>query len=291
MADDAGFSNSSTGSAPIWDWAGENARRWASQADRLDAQLAPVSEILFRSAALYSGATVLDIGCGRGATTREAAGIVGLAGTVVGLDISDALLSEARTAATDIANIEFVLADAQTYSFEPQQFEIAISRFGVMFFADSVAAFKNLHGAMRSGGRLFAAVWQPRDRSELMDAPLQLGARIIAEHGHVVELPAANGGPFSLGEFETIERVLGAAGWSNITATPHELSFYNGGPGTVDDAVVLALTIGPLRLLLNDLPAEVEAAVRAALVEDFTKRHDGTGVVLRGSIFIVSATA
>lgn len=272
------------------DWAAEAAQRWASQADRLEAQLAPVSDVLFEIANLQPGERVLDVGCGRGATTRDAALAVGASGWATGADVGGPLIDEARVLGAEIPNLDFLLVDAQRHEFEPRSFDAVISRFGVMFFDDAVDAFANLRKAARVGGRLAVAVWQPRAASEIMSAPLHLGVAIMEQLGHSVELPPADGGPFSLGDEARALNVLAQAGWSNARVARHDVELYNGGPGPVEDAVDVALTIGPLRALLTDLPAQVTTDVRSALTEDFTRRHDGTGVKFQGAISILTAT-
>ena len=273
------------------DWAGENARRWASQADRLEAQLEPVSDVLFAAADLQNGERVLDIGCGRGATTRDAAFAVGAGGWATGADVGEPLIDEARTMGVNIENLDFLVVDAQRHAFSPGSFDVAISRFGVMFFDDAVAAFANIRNALRIGGRLAVAVWQTREHSEIMSAPLELGVSIIKRHGHVVERPPADGGPFSLGEPTKAREVLTNAGWSDIEISLHDVELYNGGPGPVQDAVDVALTIGPLRALLANLPEAVTSDVRAALTDDFIKRHDGIGVKFQGAISLLTAVS
>ena len=281
-------SNAKFGYAPS-DWAGESSQRWASQADRLEAQLMPVSDVLFAAAALQPGERILDVGCGRGGTTRQAGECVAPNGSAVGVDISQTLLNEARLIEPERTNVDYVVADAQTHDFDGPLFDVVISRFGVMFFEDSSAAFANLRAATRIGGRLLAAVWQTRDRSELMEAPLLLAVERIKQLGHQVTLPPADGGPFSFGTEPRVRDMLSEAGWSNIGYTTHDVTLYNGGPGTVDDALAVAFTIGPIRALLSDLPSEVEVAVRDALRADFARRHDGIGVKFQGGIAIVSA--
>ena len=273
------------------DWAAEGAQRWASQADRLESQLLPVSEVLFSVADLQPGERVLDIGCGRGATTREAAIAVGAAGWATGADVGEPLVDEARLLGAGLSNLDFLLVDAQRHRFEQGVYDVVISRFGVMFFDDVVDAFANIRRALRVGGRLVAAVWQPRAASEIMSAPLQLGVSVIEQHGYSVELPPADGGPFSLGDEARALDVLAQAGWSNARVACHDVELYNGGPGPVANAVDVALTIGPLRALLADLPAHVTVDVRAALTDDFDRRHDGVGVRFQGGISILTGEA
>ena len=273
------------------EWRGESARRWASQADRLDAQFEPLSALLFASAMLQAGERVLDVGCGRGATTSRAAQTVGETGWATGVDVGEPLINEARLLYGAQSNLNFVFADAQRHDFADASFDIAISRLGVMFFDDAAAAFANIRTAVCAGGRLVAAVWQARDRSEILTAPVQLGAAVIESHGYSVVLPRADGGPSSLGEPQRARDVLADAGWSGIDVALHDVMLYNGGPGPVERAVDVALTIGPLRTLLVGLPLEVERDVRAALTDDFAERHDGIGVKFHGAISILTAVS
>ncbi len=276
------------------DWAGENARRWAAQADRLEQQLVPVSNVLFGAAKLQRGERVLDVGCGRAATTREAAVAVGPTGWATGIDVGAPLLDEAKVLAASDANVDFLLADAQRHVFESPQFDVVISRFGVMFFDDAALAFANIRTAVRTGGRLAMAVWQTRGKSELLNAPLQLGASVMRAYGYEPNLPPPDGGPFSLSDAEHVNGLLHQAGWSDVRVANHELDLYNGGKSSVDEALEVALTIGPLRALLEEVPPDAKATVKdavvAALREDFTRRHDGIGVKFKGGISIVTAT-
>ena len=115
-----------------------------------------VDQLLLACAAPAQSEAVLEVGCGTGATLFHLAAAVGPPGRVVGVDISQPMLEFARRriAERGVANVSLVLADAQTYAFEPVSFDLAVSRFGVMFFADPVAAFANLYAALRPGGRL-----------------------------------------------------------------------------------------------------------------------------------------
>src|SRR5579885_3498256 len=114
-------------------------------------------------AAIQSGERILDIGCGSGETTLELARRAGPAGSALGVDISRLLLDAARAAARQaaLANVSFQEADAQTHAFAPASFDLVFSRFGVMFFEDPDAAFRNLKTALRPGGRLCFVCWRP----------------------------------------------------------------------------------------------------------------------------------
>ena len=108
---------------------------------------------------------VLDIGCGEGRTTRSAARAANH-GAALGVDVAAAAIERARAAARDLPNVRFEVADAQSHAFDAERFDVAISRFGTMFFADPSAAFANVNRALRPGGRLVMMVWQPADQNE-----------------------------------------------------------------------------------------------------------------------------
>ena len=172
-------------SEPTWDE--ERSRVWLANIDSRERQLEPIADALFEHAHLLAGMSVLDVGCGSGVTTARAAGLVapevgghpaGLeeTGRVVGTDISPAMITAARER-HDRPAIEWLVADAQTHDFGAGSFDVVISRFGVMFFADAAAAFANLARATRPGGRLVAAVWQRRSAVSCLRRPARGGAR------------------------------------------------------------------------------------------------------------------
>jgi SAM-dependent methyltransferase len=161
-----------------------------------DAELEAYDPHLRAGAAVKPGERVLDVGCGAGRTTRDA-GRAAAPGEVLGIDVSAPALALARER-TDLANVTYEQGDVQMHPFTPGRFDLAISRFGTMFFSDPVAAFTNVGRALRSGGRLAMLVWQQRDRNEW-----------------ALALDIAPG-PYSLGDADATERILEAAGFADI---------------------------------------------------------------------------
>src|SRR5260370_9379788 len=149
----------------------EQTGRWVTHEAEVDRMLAPCAAMILGAASLARGDHVLDVGCGCGATTVDAARAVA-PGTSTGIDLSGPMLARARQNAvrSGIANTFFEQGDAQTYLFRPA-FDAVISRFGVMFFADPIAAFANLRTAARRGGRLTFVCWQPPAANEWLPAP------------------------------------------------------------------------------------------------------------------------
>ena len=142
-------------------WNAETGQAWVELQEPLDTTFNTITQRLYTLLAAAPGERVLDVGCGSGTTTMALARSVGASGTVIGLDISRPLLAraEARTHEAGLHTIRYMLADAQTHGFARDSFDVVASRFGVMFFADPVAAFANLRSGMRAGGRLACACW------------------------------------------------------------------------------------------------------------------------------------
>jgi SAM-dependent methyltransferase len=179
--------------------------------DFYDTELRAHHEHLQAAYGIDRGDEVLDIGCGTGLTTREA-GRAAAPGRVVGVDLSLPMLERARelTAAERLENVSYQLGDAQVFRFDPERFDVAISRFGTMFFADPVAAFANIASALRSRGRLVLLVWQRRELNEWATA-------IDAALGAARERPPPPAtDPFSLGDAEATAEMLELAGFEAV---------------------------------------------------------------------------
>jgi SAM-dependent methyltransferase len=178
--------------------------------DFYDAELRAHHEHLRAAYGISPGDEVLDIGCGTGLTTREAARAAA-PGCVVGVDVSERMLKRARqlTAAEGLDNVRYELGDAQVHRFDPADFDVAISRFGTMFFSDPRAAFANIAAALRPGARLVLLVWQRREDNEWARA-------IEAALGDWVQPPQPGADAFSLGDAEATTGILEAAGFDGV---------------------------------------------------------------------------
>ena len=189
-----------------------------------DAELRLQNDVLRRAYALRREDHVLDIGCGSGLTTREA-GRMASAGSAVGIDASEQMIDQARALTTTEAlhNVTFVHADAQVHPFPPERFDVAISRFGTMFFRNPVVAFTNIAGALHSAGRLVMMVWQAHERNEWA---LEIERSLVGEEGSLPPAPETLD-PFSLAEPGTVVRILEGAGFADVTFTEvHEPVYY-----------------------------------------------------------------
>lgn len=258
---------------------------WADLQTPLDRQLAPLGREAMAALSVQAGERVLDIGCGAGQTSFDLAQAVGVDGEVLGADISRPLLDVARRRREGVPHLHFVEADAQTHVFEPGHFDAVFSRFGVMFFADPVEAFANIHRALKPGGRLAFVCWRSPAENPVMSLPMQ------AALAHVRSVPAppepGAPGPFAFADAERPKAILADAGFKDIRVTPHDAQI---GPGDLETTLGLTLRVGPLGAVLRENPDQrddVIAAVRAALAA-----HDGPqGVKLGAAVWIVTANA
>src|SRR6266446_7631312 len=156
---------------------------WNGRQQVQDTLLEQVSDILIDRAKPGAGERIVDVGCGCGATTIAFARKVGPTGHVLGIDVSAPMLARARQTAPAGMPVDFVLADATVYPFVAASFDLMVSRFGVMFFAEPAVSFANMRRALRPSGRLAFVCWrEPRDNPWLM-LPLQ------AAYQHVPKLP------------------------------------------------------------------------------------------------------
>ena len=271
---------------PQWD--DVRVGRWLGKLDALEAELQPVSDALFDAAALAPGMAVLDVGCGAGSTTRRAAEAVAPGGRVTGVDIAPAMIAEASRQAAGTA-IEWVVADVVDHTFEPAQFDVIISRFGVMFFSDPRRAFTHLAAATRPGGRLCLAVWGALGESAAFDLPFDVVTTAFRDAGIPYVDPPADVGAPSLGNRARTKAMLEAAGWRDVGFDRRSDRLYLGGPAPFEQALDAVMDFGPVRLLLEGHSAAELSIARDALRSELASHHDGTGIAAAGGFMIVSA--
>ena len=262
---------------------------WVSNQERLDRQIGPHGERALALLAASPGERILDLGCGCGDSSLSLAGQVAPGGQVLGLDLSEPMLARAseRARAAGLSNVRFRAADVQNAAFEPASFDAAFSRFGVMFFADPVAAFRNVAGALRPGGRLVFVCWRPAQENAWVLVPMAAAAAHLP-----LPAPAAPDapGPFSFGAAERIRHVLTAAEFEGIRIEPADLPMTPGGGG-LDEAADTFLEVGPLASALREMNAAegVREKVRAAVRASFEPHLRAGRVELGSAIWLVQA--
>jgi len=269
-------------------WNGPNGRRWTDRQASQDVLLAPVSQLLIGRIGPKAGDRIVDIGCGCGATSIALAERVAPSGFVLGVDISAPMLERARQLASKALPLDFVQADATLYRFEPGSFDLLVSRFGVMFFADPVLSFANLRKALGPKARVVFACWRAPKENPWMMEPLQ------AVYRHVPRLPQVgpeDPGPFAFASEERVTRILREAGYSDVATEACDIALDIAIGRGLDAATDAALDIGPSARALDGHPPEVRSAARASVRELLMPYMRGETVPLPGSIWIVTARA
>jgi SAM-dependent methyltransferase len=265
-------------------WDGPDGDIWAASADRYETRGAGHRRLLLQAAAIASGERVLDLGCGNGASTREAARMAE-PGEVVGIDLSTAMLTNARarSAAAGLTNVSFVHGDAQVHDFGPESFDVIISNAGAMFFDDKVAAFSNLRRALRPGGRIVLMAWQLLEDNEwltVLRETLAMGRDLPAP---AVGMP----GPFGLSDRDQVSALLSATGFTDVGFADVREPMVCG--ATTDEAYALLSDDGPVRGLLADLSDADKATALDQLRAVIAAHETPSGVIFGSASWLIQA--
>ena len=269
-------------------WNGPGGQHWADRQQTQDVMLGPVADSLIDRARPAAGERIVDVGCGSGAVSIALAQKVGPTGHVLGIDISGPMLARARQIAPAGLPVEFVLADATVYPFAPASFDLLVSRFGVMFFAEPALSFANLRKALKPSGRLAFACWREPRENPIFMAPLQ------AAYKHVPKLPPQgpeDPGPFAFASEARVHRILSEAGFTAVAMEACNLALDVAVGGGLEAAVKDALEIGPTARALAEQPPELVAAATHSIREALTPLVRGQSVPLPAAIWIVTARA
>jgi SAM-dependent methyltransferase len=263
-------------------WNGYEGEHWATHDDRYDAVNSGFNPALLDAAGIGDGDRVLDIGCGNGQLTRLAARRAGR-GWALGVDLSAPMLARARARAIeeDVPNVTFEQGDAQVHPFPPGGLDVAVSRFGIMFFADPVAAFGNIRRSLRPGGRLaFLCLTELRGTD--------LGTVFGAMAPYLPRPTDPDGtGATSFADPEHIHAVLAGAGFEEVAWTPVEADQTWG--RDVADAAEFISGWGPVRFNLSRVDPDAAAQAGDALVAALRPFAQPDGVRLRGTAWLVTA--
>ena len=266
-------------------WNAEAGTKWSDFNPQIDRMLAPLSAVVIDRAAPQVGEQVLDIGCGCGDTSMALARQVAPGGAVTGVDISTPMLNVARQrAADDDLPVTLFNADAETHDLEAGSFDLAFSRFGVMFFNNPEAAFTNIAGALKSGGRLTFVCWQP--------LALNPWARIPFEAVRPLMPPADPPdphapGPFAFADGERIKGILTAAGFDDVAIDSHE-SIMKNGEGDLDTCVRGIMNLGPAARILREAGEATMAAAAEAVRDAVAPYHTGNTLELSSAVWLVT---
>ncbi len=265
-------------------WDGDEGEDWARDWEHYDAGIRPYHLRLLEAAAISHDHQVLDIGCGNGQTTRDAARAA-TEGAALGVDLSSRMLARARelARAQDVTNATFEQADAQVHPFEPARYDVALSRFGAMFFGEPAAAFANIGRAMRPGARLAMLAWQGLEHQEWLQV-----IRASLAVGRTLPVPPVGApGPFGFADPDTVTAILTASGFESIACESVEEPFRAG--ADTEDASSFITRLGAVRGLLQGLDDGDRLLALDALRASMAAHDSGDGVQFGSAAWLVSA--
>lgn len=251
-------------------WNGGTAQAWIVMQQILDRTFEPFADLLVEAVTAGGGSRVLDVGCGTGATTLAVARNLTGGGHCMGIDISDPMIGVARgRARSPKLPARFIVDDAETHQFDAGSFDTVVSRFGVMFFGDPIAAFANLRRAARTDAQLQFFAWRSPDENPFMTTAERAGAPLLPTLA--LRRPGLQG-PFAFAAADRLASVLESAGWTDIDITPIDV-----GCTLAEEELVPYLThMGPVGQILHGSDEQTRSRVVAAIrpaYEQFV--HDG----------------
>ena len=261
--------------------------RWIGLGGLVERRNLVFNDLLLKRSAVALSERVLEIGCGTGATTIPLAEAVGPRGRVVGVDISEPMLASARqrVGESGLSNISLVQADAQVHRLETGRFDLIVSRFGVMFFADPVAAFSNLLPAARPSGRMCFVCWGPLEENKHWMIPYEVALRHL---GPPAPTPPHAPGPLAFSDRDYVRSILERAGFADIVIdreTPDII-----GSASEEEAEYACVMGPPARLIEEKKPDQaVRATIKQEMAEAFAAYARGGPMLLPSTVFLVTA--
>ncbi len=266
--------------AQIEYWNTDAGDTWVRNQQLLDDMLTDISEHTLLTADIAAGMQVLDVGCGCGATALRLSQI---GARVTGIDISEPMLKLAQERAREVKlDIQFLLSDAETLNFEAR-YDLLFSRFGVMFFAEPVAAFSNLQRALKPGGRLHFVCWQAPSVNPWMSAPM---AAALTEMPPMEAPDPRAPGPFAFADPGYVNEILAQSGFSEVEVKPYRTRIRLA--PDVDEAFHFFWQLSPLARLLKDADADTSARIGSKVRKVFVDHTDGEGIVMDAACWLVS---
>ena len=269
--------------AAIWD--GEEGDEWTESADRYEATDRYINARFESEVPIQPTDRVLDIGCGTGKSSRDAARRA-RRGSVLGVDLSSRMLEEARRRSKlqGLTNVQFLRADAQVHRFEPTAHDLVISVFGAMFFNDPAAAFDNIARSLRPGGRLALLSWRGFEHNEWLTTIFQT----LAAGRDLPTPPPGTPGPFGLADRAAVTAMLAEAGFADIDLQPLDEPMWMG--SDLDDAWAFVSAMGIVRGLTGSLEDPAKQQALDQLRQRLAEHETADGVLIGSAAWLVTAT-
>ena len=268
-------------------WNEAPGQSWVINDSAMNERLQAISDILFEGLDATGCTNGLDIGCGAGSTTRRLAAIMGNQARVTGLDISEKLLALARSHPESVGK-DFLQADAQSYKFEPETFDLAISRFGVMFFENPFKAFQNIKSAVQKGHEMRFVCWAPISANDFFLSPLKT---VVDITGVSFAEPGKEPGPLAFSDRTYLSSILKNAEFSSINIDIIKTSISTKDSVEKNASLLMKIGMGS-RAIKEAAPTdEVLNEIREAFVADGNKRLQNGLISYDATIYRVSAVA
>ena len=268
-------------------WSGAGGDVWVNKQKEMDIMLNPLGQRAIEKLTLSSSEIILDIGCGCGATTLEIAKDIPK-GKITGVDISEPMLDRAREDALkmSLSNADFVVKDVQTDEIDNNHFDIAFSRFGVMFFEDPCDAFKNINKALKKGGQLSFVCWQQASLNPWQS----LSIEVIRGFLDLPAPPPKGPGPFAFEDKSYIQDILESSNFQEIEIMGNEEQIIMFSGKSLKEACEDYLTINPIVTeMLKNSANELKEEILEALMTKFSDFHKEEGLVFPSATWIVTA--
>ena len=268
-------------------WSGAGGDVWVDKQREMDIMLNPLGQRAIDALELTEDKTILDIGCGCGATTLEIAKILPQ-GKIVGVDISKPMLEQAIKSASDmsLSNTDFVAKDVQTDEIHSDYFDVAFSRFGEMFFDDPFEAFSNIYKSLKDGGQLSFVCWQHASLNPWQSLSIQ----VIKEYLDLPAPPPKSPGPFAFEDKEYIEEILKGSNFKEISISDNQEDIIMFSGKSIREACEDYLTINPVVTeMLKSSGEDLREEILEALITKFSEFHKNDGLLFPSATWIVTA--
>ena len=269
-------------------WSGKGGDIWVERQNAMDTMLSPLGEAALNKLNFNEEENVLDIGCGCGHTTLNIAKRIRPSGNVTGLDISEPMLKRAKESAVEmsITNTSFKCVDVQTEDLGDQIYSAAFSRFGVMFFEDSIAAFKNINKSLISGGYLSFVCWQ----SPAVNPWQSLFIQEVKKFLDLPSPPPRSPGPFAFMESEYVSSILEESKFQDITIEGHEAEVNMFSGRSLSDSVKDYISINPVvtQMLKESSENQIAEIVNSG-IEAFSPYYSEKGLIFPSATWLVTA--
>ena len=269
-------------------WNSKTGQAWVNNDLKMDLHLEVITTLLFKEFETLGNKHVLDVGCGSGTTSKLLSDQVGSTGSVEGVDISRPLLELAQAKYGTIENIRFTNADAQSFEFKKSFYDQIVSRFGVMFFENPIAAFTNMRQSLKPNGKLNFVCWSALEENEFFILPLKIVLKYLNKP---LPNPSKAPGPLAFSNKPYLLKILQSSEFKNIKIKTVKTEMLNFDP--VKEQVRFFNKMGLAARMKKEASFDIQIheKIDQELEAELMKRTDANGTSLKATVYYVSANA